>query len=595
MTRERVEALRELMKEENVDAYLVPSTDPHASEYVPACWERRLWISGFTGSAGEVLITADQGGLWTDGRYFIQAEEQLKGSGIDLFKMGMPDVPTIEDWIVKNLKEGQTVGVDPKVLSMERAGKLEKALKDRNMSIKYMERNLVDVLWEDRPSPSSDPVIVLSDETTGESLEKKLQRLREKMTDKAADAHVLSSLDTIAWLFNLRGSDVEYNPVFISYAVVEKDSAHLFIDTEKITDEAKNHLDDLVKVHPYEEIGEYLESMGGKEIRIWLDQKTTNKWIHLLLSGKARIHRDRSPVTDFKSVKNDVELQGIRNAHIRDGAAMVKFLKWLEDSVPQGGVTELSASDRLEDFRKQGDGFVGLSFETISGYGEHGAIVHYAATEETDVPIKPEGIYLVDSGGQYVDGTTDITRTVCMGNPTEEQKDMFTRVLKGHIDLSLLRFPKGFSGKQIELPARKALWDAGKNYNHGTGHGIGHYLNVHEGPMGITPRDIGVPLDAGNVLSNEPGYYKAGEYGIRTENVVVVVKDENLSSEELTFLGFETLTMCPIDLSLVKPELLTKEEISWLNDYHGMVFEKVSPLLDEDHSEWLKEKTGPIK
>jgi Xaa-Pro aminopeptidase len=591
---ERVAALRKLMEREGIQAYLVPSTDAHSSEYLPECFKRRQWISGFTGSAGDVVITTDKGGLWTDGRYFLQAEEQLKGSGIELFKMGMEDVPKLEEWVAKELKEGQKLGIDPKLLSNDSAGRLSKTLKERGVKLEYISSNLIDEIWEDQPSPSKAPIKVLSKEFTGESIEEKLGRVREKMKDHLCSAHVLASLDTIAWLFNIRGTDIDFNPLVISYAAVTMKEAHLFVDQDKITNEVREHLGEIVKLHPYNDIEGYLKELGASGKKVWISPKTTNKWIMISMGKDVEVHYERSPVTDMKSMKNETELQGFRDCLVVDGVAMVKFIKWLEENVPNGGVTEISAADILEEYRKQGDKFVGLSFPTISGYGEHGAIIHYDPTPETDVEVKPEGILLVDSGAQYLNGTTDITRTFAMGEPTDEQREMFTRVLKGHIDLALLRFPKGFSGKQIELPARKSLWDAGKNYNHGTGHGIGHYLNVHEGPMGITPRDIGVPLSAGNVLSNEPGYYKTGEYGIRIENLMVVLNDEELSSEEFQFLKFETLTMCPIDLKLVEPSLLNEEERKWLNDYHSLVYQKLSPMLSPEDREWLGESTAPI-
>lgn len=592
--KERIERLRELMKEEEVQAYLVPSTDPHHSEYLPEFWKRRQFISGFTGSAGDVVIASDEAGLWTDGRYFIQAEEQLKGTGMDLYKMGMPEVPKIEEWIADKLAGGGVLGVDPGLLSIESSSKLKKVLSEKEASIKYIERNLVDEIWEDRPPPSEAPLEVLPTDHTGESIQDKLNKIREKLNKKDCTAHVLCALDTIAWTFNMRGKDIEFNPVFISYAVITSDEAHLFIDEKKVTNDVKDHLGDLVKIHPYQDIGGFMKEMAENDHRVWIDPKTTNRWLMIPLEGKVKVHKERSPVTDLKSVKNETELKGFRKCLITDGVAMVKFLKWLEETVPEGGVTEVSASDKLESFRKEGEDFVGLSFTTIAGYAEHGAIVHYDPTPETDVELKPEGIFLLDSGGQYLTGTTDITRTVTLGRPTEEQREMFTRVLKGHIGIATLKFPKGFSGKQLELPARKSLWDVGKNYNHGTGHGVGHYLNVHEGPMGLTPRDIGVPLQAGNVLSNEPGYYKEGEYGIRIENLIVVRKDEKLSSEDSEFLGFETITFCPIDLRLIDREIMTDEEVEWFNDYHRQVFDNLSPHLDENHKNWLKDRTAEI-
>ncbi len=592
--KERVQKLRGLMKENKVEAYIIPSTDPHHSEYLPECWKRRQFISGFTGSAGDVVITSEKGGLWTDARYFLQAGDQLEGSGIELFKMGMPEVPKLVDWIKNELSEGQAVGVDPRVLSIELANSYKKVLSEKDIKIKFIEINLVDEIWKDRPSPSDSHVRVHPSDVSGEKVEDKLRRIREKMEAKDCSAHVLCALDTIAWTFDLRGDDIDFNPIFISYAVITEDEAHLFIDEVKITEEVRAHLEGLVKFHPYDAISSFLGTIAEKGERVWIDPKTTNKWMMLPLEKKVKTHMERSPITDIKSVKNEIELEGFRNCHIKDGAAMVKFLKWLEENVPEGGVTEISASDRLGSYRKESEDLVGLSFTTISGYADHGAIIHYDPTPETDVELRTEGIYLVDSGGQYINGTTDITRTIALGEPTDEQKEMYTRVLKGHIGLSMLKFPRGFSGRQIELPARKALWDVGKNYGHGTGHGVGHHLNVHEGPMGITPRDIGVPLLPGNVLSNEPGYYKAGEYGIRIENLIVVHRDEELSSEDMEFLCFENITFCPMDLKLIKKDIMTEDEIEWLNDYHEEVRTKLSPLLDDDLKRWLMEHTKAI-
>ncbi|MFW3146873.1 MAG: aminopeptidase P family protein [Thermoplasmatota archaeon] len=592
--KERVSALRDLMEREGIDAYIVPSTDQHNSEYLPECWKRRQWISGFTGSAGDVAVTKDKAGLWTDGRYFLQAEEQLQDTGIVLFKMGMEGVKKLEDWLARELSKGCKVGIDPRVISVDMSSKLSKTLKEREIELEYVQTNLVDELWKNRPQPSKNPIKVMDTEFTGASVNEKLEKVRAKLKEELCGAHVLSSLDTIAWTFNIRGTDIEFNPLVISYAVILDDSAHLFIDPKKVTQEVKAHLSGSATLHKYNDIGPFLGELGKKNIKVWIDPKTTNRWIMLSLGKGVRTHLERSPVTDMKSVKNEKEIQGFKDCLTVDGAAMVKFFRWLKEAVPRGGVTEIEAADKLEQFRKQGKNFVGLSFSTISGYGEHGAIIHYDPTPETDVELKPEGIYLVDSGGQYQNGTTDITRTIALGEPTPEQKEMFTRVLKGHIDLARLRFPKGFSGKQIDAFARRALWDTGKNYNHGTGHGIGHYLNVHEGPMGITPRDVGVPLQAGNVLSNEPGYYKPCEYGIRTENLILTLKDLEFSTEEQEFLRFETMTLCPIDLNLVEASLLGQEERKWLNDYHTEVFEKLSPLLDDEHKEWLKENTGEI-
>ncbi len=591
---QRLEALRKLMKKEKIDAYWIPSTDAHASEYLPKCWQRRQWISGFTGSAGEVVVTLDQAGLWTDFRYYIQATDQLEGSGIDLFKIGMPEVPSLEGWVADTLKKGQKLGVDPRLLSIDAARRVERKLKIKGIQLVFVHTNLVDKIWKDQPEPSKKAPRILAVKYTGENVASKLERVREKMKAVGAKAHVITSLDDIAWLLNMRGSDIEFNPLFISYLIITDTDARLFIDKAKVNKGIEKHLAGTVKIYPYDKVRDHLKKLGARSIKVWTDQKKTNQWVLELLKGKDRIYNDRAPSTDLKSVKSDVELEGMRNAHILDGVAMVKFLKWLEDNVPKGNVTELKAAKKCDAIRTKAKECVGPSFETISGYADHGAIVHYAVSKETDVKLKPEGIYLVDCGGQYLTGTTDITRTVTLGKPTKEQKDRFTRVLRGHIDLAMLKFPKGFSGKQIEIMARKPLWDAGLNYGHGTGHGIGHYLNVHEGPMGITPRDVGVPLAPGNVMSNEPGYYKEGGYGIRTENVIVVVREDKLSKEQ-EFLGFETITACPIDRDLVDTAQMTKDEMKWLNDYHKWVYDTLAPKLDKKHKDWLKKKTRALR
>ncbi|MDG6224898.1 MAG: aminopeptidase P family protein [Candidatus Thermoplasmatota archaeon] len=593
-TSERIEALRNLMMTERLSAYLIPSTDPHQSEYVPECWQRRAWVSRFTGSAGDVVVTMDKAGLWTDGRYFVQAEEQLSGSGIDLYRMGMPDVPKMEEFLIEELSRGDKVGIDPRLLSMERAKELDGRLSKKGISFRYVERNLVDELWEDRPKLPSDPISILPTSIAGESMPDKLTRIRERMKKNNATSMILTQLDAVAWTFNLRGSDVKYNPVFISYAVIGPRRSHLFIDLQKVNARMRKKLKRYVEIHDYRDIGMFLEGLGKQKGRIWTDEKVTNKWIELKLGEAKGLIRDRSPVVEFKSIKNDRELKGFKKAHVHDGIAVCRFLRWLERSLRMGEtVTELDAARKVEEFRAQNKDHIGPSFSTIASFGEHGAIIHYEPTEETNIPVG-KGIFLLDSGGQYLYGTTDITRTVTTGDVTEEQKDHFTRVLKGHIAIASLRFPKGFSGKQIDAFARRALWDAGMNYNHGTGHGIGHYLNVHEGPMGITPRDTGVPLADGNVLSNEPGFYKVGEYGMRIENVIVVVRDEEFSTEDTTFLRFETITLAPIDRRLINVHLLTNEERKWLNNYHRDVYHRLTRRLDPDTRKWLKDRTRRI-
>lgn len=593
--RERVQKLRELMKEHGIQAYLVPSSDPHQSEYVPEFWQRRKYISGFTGSAGDVVITQTDACLWTDSRYFLQAEQQLDSSVFTLFKLGLPDVPGIREWIKKTLKKGEVLGVDPKVISHREFMGLQDELRAKGISLKGVKENLVDAVWKERPEPPKGRVELHEEKYAGGSVTSKLERLREKMAEEGAEAHLVTMLDAIAWLFNIRGSDVAFNPVAISYALVTLQEAVLFVDQEKISDEVRASLQSCVEFRSYEEFEDELVRLRERKAPVWLDQTAVNQWVVETLKDGAQLILKPSPITLFKAVKNQTEIQGFKNAHVRDGVAMVKFLSWLSKSVGKTQVTELSAARKAAEFRAQGELFRGLGFETISSYGAHGAVVHYAVTPETDIPLKPEGIYLIDSGGQYLDGTTDITRTITLGTPTEEQKNNFTRILKGMINLSLTSFPQGTAGKQLDTIARLSLWEIGLNYGHGTGHGVGTYLNVHEGPQAISHyRCIGIGLEPGMVTTIEPGYYRENEYGLRVENMVVVVKDEERSSRDFTFHTFETLTLCPVDLRLVKKELLTEKEIKWLNNYHKRVYEFLYLLLDKPEVEWLKKATRVI-
>ena len=596
MTNEHVSALRKLMKKHKLNAYLIPSTDPHQSEYVPELWQRRSWFSGFNGSAGDVLVTETKAGLWTDSRYFLQAEEQLKGTGISLFKIGVPGTPSIADFIKSELKSGQTVGVDPQLLAYSEASTLEKELASKNIILEYVEENLVDQLWHDRPTLPKDPVYLWDETYAGENAAGKLRRIREQMSAEGAEVHVLTMLDAIAWTFNIRSNDVNYNPVAIAYAIITLDKAELFVDADKIPKKLKKELKPIVKIYDYGDFKKRLNKYAKRKTKIWLDHTSVNQWIVSLVNKKkSAIILKESPVTLFKAIKNETELEGFRNCHIRDGVAMVKFLHWLEQAVPKGGVTEMSASDKLEALRSEVDLFKGLSFESISGFNEHGAIVHYTSSPETDVELKEDGIYLIDSGGQYLDGTTDITRTIAIGKPSEEQQDRFTRVLKGHLQLAMASFPRGTQGIQLDTLARKPLWDLGLNYGHGTGHGVGAFLSVHEGPQGISYyRGIGVPLEVGMVCSNEPGYYKTGEYGMRIETLIQVVKDEAHSSEDFEFLKFKTFTMCPVDKNLIKKEVLSVDEIDYLNNYHQQVYETLSPFLEGVELSWLKKATNPI-
>lgn len=586
--KDRINALRERMRLEGLQAYLVPSGDNHQSEYVPLHWRRREWISGFTGSAGDVLITMDEAGLWTDGRYFLQAAKELKGSGIKLHRSGEPGVPTVDEFLGQTLRARQVVGFDPRVVSKHRAATLRDVLKPQRALYKPVDENLVDAIWEDRPAPSKEIIEALSPDTTGEATTAKLKRVRKEMQLKGADALVVTLLDEIAWLFNIRGSDVEFNPVAIAYAIVTQKTAELFIDPRKVPAAVARKLGTRVKVQEYDGIAGACRALGKKRLRVWADSKSTSVWIAQLLDGCTFIS-DATPIGLMKAKKNATETKGMRAAHVRDGVAMVRFLHWLSKEVKKGRVTERSAAQRLLAYRAEGDAFRGPSFDTISGYGSHGAIVHYRVDEKSDVPLEADGLYLVDSGGHYTDGTTDITRTVLLGpRPTREQKEIFTRVLKGHIGLAMASFPEGTTGARLDVIARTALWQLGLDYNHGTGHGVGSFLNVHEGPQSIGPKGSDVPLEVGNVLSNEPGYYEPGAYGMRVENLLLVVKDDKRSKNGKPFLSFETLSFCPIDTSLVERKLLTEDERAWLNEYHRDVQRTLSPHLGTEEKKWLK-------
>lgn len=587
--KERVEALRGQMKKHGVEAYLIPSADPHQSEYVPECWQRRPWISGFTGSAGDVLVTRNMAGLWTDGRYFLQADEELRGSGIRLFRVGQPGVPTLNDYLMRNLGRGESLGVDPRTISMRRARDLTAALHKSKAMLRLVDQNLVDEVWIDRPDLPKAEIQSLSVKFAGEATASKLKRLRQEMKENRVEAHVLNALDAIAWLFNIRGRDVMYNPVTIAYAIVTERAATLFIDPEKVTAPVRKSLGAKIHVRPYDEFGAALEELAAAEARVWVEEQSGSAWIAQKLEG-ADLVTDLSPVTLMKSRKNPVEAEGMRAAHVRDGAAVARFLCWLEQALQKEELTEISAANKLEEFRREGEHFQGLSFRTISGFGPHGAIIHYSVTPKSNVAIRPEGIYLLDSGAQYLDGTTDITRTVLLGKrATAEQRDRFTRVLKGHIALARARFPQGVGGGRLDALARTALWEVGLDYNHGTGHGVGSFLNVHEGPRSIGQgRDNGIPIEAGNIFSNEPGYYKAGEYGVRIENLVLTCENGVVGENGQPYLEFETLTLCPIDLRLVDLNLLNPPERKWLNGYHKEVAKKLAPFMDKSERAWLK-------
>ncbi len=587
---EKIVSLRERMRAADLAAFIVPSTDPHQSEYVAAHWQTRAWLSGFTGSAGTLVVTHKDAGLWTDSRYFIQAEQQLAGTGIMLFKMGLPETPSYTAWLAALLPEGAKVGIDAALFSVSAVRGLQKALAPKKVEIIAV-GDFTASLWTDRP-PLPEGAVVLHDEAfAGERRAAKLARVREKLAEKGAAWHLISTLDDIAWLFNIRGSDVKCNPVVIAYAAVSQDEAILFVDPAKVSRTVKKALAaEGVTLKRYGDIEKFVRKI--RKNTVYLDPDRTGYHLFAALGKKPKIVEGPAIPLSLKAVKNAVEIQGMRAALVRDGVAMVRFLCWLDEALTAMRVTEISAAVKLEEFRRQGDRYVGPSFEPIVGYAAHGAIVHYSATIETDVEIERKGLLLIDSGGQYLDGTTDITRTIAVGEPTPAMKRHFTLVLKGHIGVATAQFPAGTAGMFLDSFARRALWDDRLNYGHGTGHGIGAYLSVHEGPQSISPRINETKLEPGMILSNEPGYYREGEYGIRIENLVLV-RDAG-EHEGLRWLAFETLTLCPIDLSLVDEALLSPAENEWLNDYHRTVRETLAPFLDEREREWLVAKTRAI-
>ncbi len=592
----RVAALREALAARELAAYLVPSSDAHQNEYVPECWQRRAWISGFTGSAGLAVVTASAAGLWTDSRYYLQAEQELDAAVFRLFRAQEPDVPSVEEWLCAELPEGARVGYDPLVLSVEGVERMAPKLAGRGLALVPVDGNLIDAI---RPEPivlPGDMAFALPPEIAGEDVATKLGRVRERMAKSGAEALVVTTLDAIAWLFNVRGTDIPYNPVVLSYALVTTEGASWFIDERKVSSDVRGLLEPTVSIRPYEALGGELEALAAARKRTWLDAGSASAWALRRLEG-APIIRGLSPIAKLKAVKTERELDGMRRAHVRDGVAMVRFLRWLGEAVPAGGVTEASAGARIDAFRAENERFRGLSFETISAYGPHAAIPHYRVTPESDLTLEPRGLYLVDSGGQYLDGTTDITRTVALGPVEDVVRDRFTRVLRGHIELARLSFPRGSGGHQLELAARLPLWDAGLDYGHGTGHGVGFFLNVHEGPFSISPRSTDVPLEPGMISSNEPGYYEAGAFGIRIENLIHVVRDEARSSAASgrEFYRFENLTVCPIDRTLVDVAQMSAAQLEWLDAYHARVRETLSPLLaDPADRAWLEQATQPL-
>lgn len=590
---ERIAALRSAMKQHEIDAYIIPTSDPHMSEYPAACWKYREWISGFTGSMGTVVVTADKAGLWTDSRYFLQAATQLEGSGIELYKMMLPGTPSIPEFLVQTLKEGQTVGLNGETYSLADARLLEQALAKKEIRLDT-NASLIDPIWKDRPAIPDAPMFEMPVELSGKSTEDKLIEINKLLHQAGADCTILSALDEVAWTFNIRGTDVSYNPVVISYAFISEKESVLFVNPKKLPAEIATHLkEEGVTLADYTMLHTYLSRLP-KQTRVFIDSKRTNVAICNALPEGCTLIDGISPANHLKSIKNETEIKGFRNAVLKDGIALTKFYIWLEKKLKAGEkVTELSASAKLTALRAEQPLYVMDSFASISSYGPHGAVVHYTPTPETDTELKTDSLYLLDSGAQYLDGTTDITRTIALcDEPTEQMKKDFTRTLKGTIGIAKCKFPAGIRGCLIDAFARKALWDAGINYLHGTCHGIGHCLNVHEGPQSIRMEENPVILEAGMVMSDEPAMYRTGEYGIRTENMVLIREDSE--TEFGKFLSFETLTLCYIDTKLVIPAMLSVREHAWLNKYHRMVYDLLSPHLNEEEKAWLKEKTEEI-
>ncbi|KAF1813193.1 aminopeptidase-like protein [Eremomyces bilateralis CBS 781.70] len=617
-TTARINELRELMKKHEVDIYVVPSEDSHQSEYIAACDARREFICGFSGSAGTAVISLDKAALATDGRYFNQAEKQLDDNWL-LLKQGLQDVPTWQEWAAEQSEEGRVVGVDPTLITASEARKLSDKIKKKGgASLKPVRENLVDLVWgTDKPDRTNEPAKVLGVEFSGKPFQEKLEDLRKELEKKQSAGFVVSMLDEIAWLFNMRGNDIPYNPVFFSYAVVTPSSATIYIDDKKLSDDVWKHLDGAVNIRPYEAIFADIEALSssdqlGGENASNSPQPSTKKYLtstraswalNQSLGGEGKVEEIRSPIGDVKAIKNDVELEGMRACHIRDGAALIEFFAWLEDQLLAKGARpdEVDAADELEKIRSKHEHFVGLSFDTISSTGPNAAVIHYKPLKGACSVIDPSAVYLCDSGAQYTDGTTDTTRTLHFGEPTEMEKKAFTLVLKGHIALERVKFPKGVSGFALDTLARQFLWDQGLDYRHGTGHGVGSYLNVHEGPIGIGTRIslAEVPLSVGNVLSNEPGYYEDGNFGIRIENIILVKEVQTkYKFGEKPFYGFEHVTMVPMGQKLIASDMLTADEKEWLNQYHAEVFEKTHGFFkgkNELALAWLERETQPIQ
>ena len=587
---EGIQRLREVMKKEKIDYYIVPSEDFHQSEYVAECFKSRAYITGFTGSAGTALIGIEKAILWTDGRYFIQANEQLKDSGIELFKMRIPGWPTLEDWLMENMINGQTLSFDGRAVSVNQYKEILKIKENKNINI-IMDKDLIEEIWEAKPEIPKEKVFLHDIKYCGKTANEKIQEVRNEMKKLGGKTYIISSLDDIAWIFNIRGNDVKYTPVVLAYALINEEKAVLYLNKEKISsmDEA-TLLKEGIIIKNYEDI-----FVDIKEIKdsIILDPSKISAYIYKQINKDVKKIEELNITTKLKAIKNKTEIENLKRCQLKDGVAMVRFIKWIKENVGIDEITELTLADKLCEFRSKGDLFIEESFGTIAGYRDHAAMMHYSATEESAYKLEKEGILLVDSGGQYLDGTTDITRSIVLGKLSKEEKRDFTLVLKAHINLMRAKFLKGTTGSNIDILSRIVLWKEGIDYKCGTGHGVGFCLSVHEGPQTIRPVPNTIELEPGMILTNEPGVYREGKHGIRTENVMLVIKDEK-NDEFGEFYKFETMSYCPIDLEGIDVELLTRDEKEWLNTYHKETYDKLSPLLNDSDEEFLKEVTKEI-
>lgn len=594
MIQERLAALREEMKKRNIAIYVVPTADFHESEYVGTHFKARTFITGFTGSAGTAVITLTEAGLWTDGRYFVQAAKQLEGTTVTLYRMGEDGVPTVNEYIKNTLKEGGCIGFDGRVINGHWGEEFKKIADEKHGSL-YVDEDLIDLIWEDRPAMSCEKAWILDEQYSGRSTADKMAAVRAEMDTKGATVHLMSSLYDIAWLLNVRGNDISYVPVVLSYLAMTKDSCIWFLQEEIVDEKLRRYLDENgIQTKPYDSFYDYVKTLANETIL--MNRSVVNYRICNNIADSNQIIDDVDPTTPLKAVKNQVEVDNTRNAHVKDAVAMCKFMYWLKKNVGKIPMTEISASDYLAELRAQQEGFLDLSFDTICGYADHGAIVHYAATPESDVALKPEGLLLVDSGGHYLEGTTDITRTFALGPVTDEMKADFTRVCRSNMNLANVRFLHGCTGRNIDIVAREPLWEAGMDYKHGTGHGVGYVLNVHEGPNSFRWQNSAISkecvFEEGMITTDEPGIYIEGKYGIRTENELVCRKGEK--NEFGQFMYFENITYVPIDLDAIDPDQMTSTEKNRLNSYHENVYRVVSPFLEGEELAWLKQATRAI-